>query len=182
MTRPRPWWFPLPSFGDDSQSLGEMVKGQKCSLIQIATWRHSQKTRNPCFEKCVRIEKCVLKLLNTEKQPTVASSTKVAGSQGTAAPRNPQCFDSWNLFQSSAFPTMVAVRRLETPIETDWNQDLQVVFARICQDSTVVFGKSLSALSGQSLRSLRPTWCFLRFSGSLTLCSDLVFVFKIWSP
>ena len=71
--------------------------------------------------------------------------------------------------ESSAFPTMVAVRRLETPIETDLPG-----FARICQDSTVVFGKSLSALSGQSLRSLRLTWCFLRFSGSLQWLSFCV--------
>ena len=127
---------------------------EKWSRVRSAVWyklRHGdilkqlemRASKSACFEKCV---------LNTSIHWEASDCREFdQGSWVTRdcrAAKSPCMLRLVKSRESSAFPTMVAVRRLETPIETDLPG-----FARICQDSTVVFGKSLSALSGQSLRS-----------------------------
>ena len=124
---------------------------EKWSRVRSAVW-YKLRHGDMILKKLeMRIEKCGLRKVRTKHWEATDCREFDQGSWVTRdcrAAKSPCMLRLVKSRESSAFPTMVAVRRLETPIETDLPG-----FARICQDSTVVFGKSLSALWPKSTQS-----------------------------
>lgn len=153
---------------------------EKWSRVRSAVWyklRHGdilkqlemRASKSACFEKCV---------LNTSIHWEASDCREFdQGSWVTRdcrAAKSP-CFDSWNLVNLPRFR-----RWLQSVLSLRLKQICKSYFPGLNRRIWQVFISSLWPKSTQC--SLRLTWCFLRFSGSFTLCSDLVFVFKIWTP
>jgi hypothetical protein len=150
---------------------------EKWSRVRSAVW-YKLRHGDMILKKLeMRIEKCGLRKVRTKHWEASDCREFDQGSWVTRdcrAAKSP-CFDSWNLVNLPRFR-----RWLQSVLSLRLKQICKSYFPGLNRRIWQVFISSLWPKSTQC--SLRLTWCFLRFSGSFTLCSDLVFVFKIWTP